>query len=67
MPSSVVASYHYNNQSETLTIKYVSGLVYDYLNVPQAEYTAMKAAFSKGTFLNESIKGKYRFVKRSPD
>jgi len=67
MPSSVVASYYYKARSETLTIKYVSGLVYDYLNVPESAYEAMKAAFSKGTFVNQAIKGKYEFRKRTTD
>ncbi|MCE7038835.1 KTSC domain-containing protein [Dyadobacter sp. CY312] len=65
MPSSVVAGFFYDPLSRILTVKYVSGTLYDYLDVPEEEYEKMKAAFSKGTFLNQSIKGKYAFKKRT--
>jgi hypothetical protein len=63
MPSSVVARIEYDTLSHTLRIVYVSGMMYDYKNVPQQIYAAMKTAFSKGTFLNKYIKGKYEFDK----
>jgi len=47
MPSSVVASIQYNASSSTLRVTYVSGIVYDYKNVPEEVYAAMKIAFSK--------------------
>lgn len=62
MPSSVVAAMKYDNHAHKLRIVFVSGKVYDYQNVPKDVYDAMKAAGSKGTFLNTEIKGKYRFV-----
>ncbi|MEO8172138.1 MAG: KTSC domain-containing protein [Sediminibacterium sp.] len=63
MPSSVVRSMSYNPSLQRLRIVYVSGMVYDYLQVPPNEYEAMKSAFSKGTYLNQHIKGHYRFRK----
>jgi hypothetical protein len=63
MPSSVVARIEYDTLSHTLRIVYVSGMMYDYKNVPEQIYAAMKTAFSKGTFLNKYIKGKYEFDK----
>lgn len=63
MPSSVVKAMHYDKNTETLKIIYVSGDVYDYLSVPPQVYEAMRAAPSKGTFLNTQIKGHYRFKK----
>lgn len=53
----------YNPATKRLRIVYVSGLIYDYKKVPQEEYDAMKAAFSKGTYLNQNIKGRYAFEK----
>jgi len=38
-------------------------MVYDYKNVPEEVYLAMKSSFSKGSFLNQHIKGKYEFEK----
>jgi len=63
MPSSVIASIEYNALSSTLRVIYVSGTVYDYKNVPEQVYVAMKTSFSKGAFLNRHIKGRYAFEK----
>jgi hypothetical protein len=63
MPSSVVAGIKYDPVSSVLRVIYVSGMIYDYLDVPQKVYTAMKEAFSKGTYLNQHIKGHYKFEK----
>ncbi|GEP93421.1 KTSC domain-containing protein [Chitinophaga terrae (ex Kim and Jung 2007)] len=63
MPSSVVAHMIYKPETQTLRIVYVSGMVYDYSPVPESVYQEMKAAFSKGTFLNEKIKGRYPYKK----
>ena len=63
MPSSVVAKMIYDDETETLRVIYVSGMVYDYKKVPLEVYEAMKASGSKGTFLNQHIKTKYEFQK----
>jgi hypothetical protein len=65
MPSSVVNTMTYNPASSTLRVVFVSGMVYDYENVPEKVYKAMKAATSKGTYLNRFIKGHYPFKKVS--
>ena len=63
MPSSVVSSFHYDPASATLRIIFVSGMVYDYKNVPGEIYEAIKTAGSKGRYLNKYIKGHYTFKK----
>jgi hypothetical protein len=63
MPSTVVAHMEYDAPQQILRITFVSGLVYNYLHVPEYVYKNMKAATSKGTFLNRQIKGKYDFEK----
>ena len=63
MPSSVVAAIRYDATTSTLRVIYVSGSVYDYKDVPEKIYSAMKSAVSKGTYLNKYIKGKYQFDK----
>lgn len=65
MPSSVVSSIQYDGASSTLRVVYVSGTVYDYKNVPEDIYIAMKTSGSKGIYLNRFIKGKYKFEKIS--
>ena len=63
MPSSVVSKMIYFPESQILRITYVSGTIYDYKNVPEDVYQEMKDAVSKGTYLNEHIKGNFDFEK----
>jgi KTSC domain len=63
MPSSVVSAIHYYPATSTLRVVFVSGMVYDYKNVPEKVYKEMKASPSKGTYLNQHIKGLYGFKK----
>jgi hypothetical protein len=55
----------YDNGTHSLKVVYVSGVVYEYLAVPEQEFEAMKKATSKGRYLNNHIKTKYRFRKLS--
>jgi hypothetical protein len=63
MPSSVVAHFSYIPETGVLRVRYTSGVVYDYLKVPPEVYDSMKAAFSKGTYLNKYIKGRFAYRK----
>jgi len=63
MPSSVISRFSYNSAKQVLRVVFVSGLVYDYKNVPEQVYNDMKMSFSKGTYLNKYIKGNYPFEK----
>jgi hypothetical protein len=63
MPSTVIAKMDYHPETETLRIIYTSCSIYDYLKVPAETFEKMKKAFSKGTFLNTEIKGKYDYKK----
>jgi hypothetical protein len=64
MPSTVISYFTYFPSSETLRIAFVSGIVYDYINVPVSIYRDMKEAYSKGTYFNKYIKDKFEFIKR---
>ena len=61
MPSSVIAGIFYDSEKLILRIVYVSGSIYEYLNVPGDVYDQFKTSFSKGTFLNNNIKGNYSY------
>jgi len=63
MPSSVVSSMHYYPDTTTLRIIFTSGMIYDYKNVPEKVYKEMKSSSSKGTYLNQRIKGLYKYKK----
>jgi hypothetical protein len=52
---------HYDPGSKTLRVIFLSGAIYDYKEVPERVYENMKAAPSKGIFLNREIKGRYDF------
>jgi KTSC domain len=66
MPSSVIASMFYNDETRTLTIVYRGKRgVYRYFDVPPEEFAAFRSAPSKGTYLNEVFKAKqYRYERR---
>lgn len=63
MPSSAIRQYSYNVVSHRLRIRFVSGAVYDYKDVPKELYEKFRSATSKGKFLNEEIKEKFTFEK----
>jgi hypothetical protein len=63
MPSSVVLAIQYDPVSATMRVIFVSGIIYDYKNVPEKIYRAMKTSGSKGRYLNQHIKGHYEFEK----
>jgi hypothetical protein len=66
MPSAVIAGYSYDAASETLSIRYHSGKVYNYLGVPEKVFGEMRATMVKGIWFNRHIKGKYRFEEVTP-
>ncbi len=63
MPSSVVYTFTYDAEKRTLRIVFVTGMVYNYLTVPENIYYAMKNSFSKGIYFNQHIKGEYECEK----
>lgn len=56
MPSSVIKSYEYVQEAETLILTFVSGISYRYFKVPLHIYNEFKNAFAKGIYFNEYIK-----------
>jgi hypothetical protein len=61
MPSTVIHSFVHDHDSRKLTITFVSGLKYEYKNVPPEVYHMLKAAGSKGRYFNHYIKGKFKY------
>jgi hypothetical protein len=43
MPSTVIAECQYDAATETLTIRYYSGKVYNYLEVPEKVFKKMRS------------------------
>jgi hypothetical protein len=61
--SSVIASVGYAAQKRILEIEFVSGRIYQYLDVEPAIHDALLKAPSLCTFFNECIKDEYEFVR----
>lgn len=61
--SSNVSSVGYDPASSTLEVEFLDGSVYQYFDVPQQIADGLVGAASVGSFLNQNIKGTYRYVK----
>ena len=61
--SSNVASIGYSRHLRALEIEFVRGAVYRFLDVPRSVYRDLMTTSSKGHFIAENIRGKYRFVR----
>ena len=61
--SSNVAEVGYDQDALVMEVLFHSGSVYQYFDVPQMLFQEMLQSDSIGGFLNEHIKGSYRYVK----
>ena len=60
MPSKVIRRFDYALDRRELTVEFVTGRRYLYLDVPMAEATGMRSAFSKGDYFNRRIRDRYK-------
>lgn len=60
--STNVVAVGYDLKSRTLEVEFKAGTVYQYFDVPEAEYRCLLGADSVGRYLNQNIKGSYRYV-----
>jgi hypothetical protein len=61
--SSNVASIGYSRHLHALEIEFTRGAIYRFLDVPREVYLKLMAADSKGHFIAENLRGKYRFLR----
>lgn len=61
MPSTVIKSFDYNVASRVLTIRFISGSLYEYYDVPEPVAEAFRSFREKGVYYNTHIKSNYRF------
>ena len=61
MPSTVIAQMEYDKIKKVLRIVFVSGKIYDYMEVPEDIFLQMRSAPSKGIFFNKQVKPYYAF------
>jgi KTSC domain-containing protein len=61
MPSTAIEHFGYDEAARELYVTFVGGAAYTYYGVPKSVYSALRAATSKGRFLNMFIKDRYDF------
>lgn len=61
--SSNVAEIGYDEASSTLEVAFKNSGIYQYFDVPKKEYESLLGASSIGQYLNQNIKGKYRYAR----
>lgn len=61
--SSNIRSIGYDLESHTLEIEFLSGGLYQYLNVPEQVYDELMRASSYGSYFHRHIKERYKWVK----
>jgi hypothetical protein len=61
--SSDLSAVDFDDWSETLTIAFHSGGVYEYYHVPPSEYDGLVNAGSHGSYFHAHIKGRYSYRK----
>ena len=62
--SSNIEAIGYDDDSQELHIRFLSGGNYVYSDVPREIFDDLINAPSKGSFLNREVKGVYRFTKQ---
>ncbi|KAF0098959.1 MAG: hypothetical protein FD144_4034 [Rhodospirillaceae bacterium] len=62
--SSNLSAVGYDQANQYLYVRFKNGLNYRYLQVPQSLFDALMKSSSKGTFFNDKIKDRFKFVKR---
>ena len=61
MPSSAIADIEYDSERERLTVTFVTGRIYEYVDVPTEVAASFRSAFAKGTFFSSYIRDRYDF------
>jgi hypothetical protein len=61
--SSSIEWFDFNGRARTLDVAFAGGAAYRYLGVPENVYAALRAAESKGRYVNEVVKPRYRFIR----
>lgn len=61
--SSNVQTVGHDDDSSTLQVEFKNGAMYQYFDVPEAVFIALREADSVGGYLAANIKGTYRYSK----
>jgi hypothetical protein len=61
MPSTAIADIKYDATRKRLAVTFVTGRIYEYVDVPAEVAASFQSAYSKGTFFNSYIRDRYDF------
>lgn len=61
--SSNIARFAYDAPSQVLAVEFKTGGTYNYFDIPDVIFEQMTAASSKGQFLAQQIKGRFRYAR----
>lgn len=61
--SSNIVGAGYDAASATMEVEFTNGNIYQYFDIPQQLYDGLMQAESAGKYLNENIKGVYRYAR----
>ena len=61
--SSNIAGYGYVKETQVLTVEFNNDRRYNYYDVLETLFEQMKAATSRGQFLAQNIKGRFRYAR----
>lgn len=61
--SSNIVRFGYDSGNQLLAVEFSKSGMYQYYNVPEGVFEQMKTAPSKGRFVAQTIKGRYRYAK----
>ncbi|MET0371459.1 MAG: KTSC domain-containing protein [Sphingobium sp.] len=64
MPSSVIRDFTYDPAAQRLDVRFVSGRLYSYYDVPEPVAKGMRKAVSKGSFFNRRIRSRFRHARQ---
>ena len=59
--STTLATVEYDETRELLQLEFCSRAVFLYFSVPPTVYQALLSASSKGSYFNQTIRGRYRY------
>lgn len=59
--STSIAAIGYDEDSQTLQVEFVRGASYQYFDVPLQIFEGMRDAPSVGQYLNQQVRGVYRY------
>ena len=61
--SSSISRFKYDETNSVLTVEFKDGSQYEYFDVMEGTFDQMQSASSKGQFLAQNIKGRYRYAR----